>query len=88
MELFPNWENILLFPFGRSLWTEMAESSGRTSSSDDKKCPPPGSPTVPALVSQCLDKNKPLEGHAALLQTLIDFCVRSAAFNSSWDSDL
>lgn len=66
----------------------MAEFSGQTSSSDDKKCPLPGSLTVPALVSQCLDKNKPLEGHAALLQPLIDFCVRSASFNSLRESDL
>lgn len=39
--------------------------SGQTSSSDNKKCPLLGSLTVSALVSQCLDKTKPLEGNGS-----------------------
>lgn len=60
--ILSKWKNILLLPFNLSLQTKMGKPlSEQTSSSDNKKYPLQGRLTVPALVSQCLDKNKPLE---------------------------
>lgn len=39
-------------------------------------------------ISQCLDKNKPLEGEWSPSLGLIDFRVGSVHFNSLWKSDL